>query len=92
MNRILTAALFVLTLSAPALADTVSTGASDSQQRTARKPQAVQCYQAVATGSYILDTRCIRKPEPHRVGVDRTPYLGDGPPNSAYIPGGSPNQ
>lgn len=27
-----------------------------------------------------------------RVGVGRTPYLGDGPPTSAYIPGGSPNQ
>ena len=62
MSRILTAALFVLTLSAPALADTVPAGATVWQSRPtgAGKQGAVSCYQAVPIGSHIRDMQCAR--------------------------------
>jgi hypothetical protein len=60
MSRILTAALFVLTLSAPALADTVPAGATiwQSKPTGAGKPGAVSCYQDVPIGSHIRDMQC----------------------------------
>jgi hypothetical protein len=60
MSRILTAALFALTLSAPALADTVPKGATiwQHQPTGAGKPEAISCYQEVAPGSHIRNLQC----------------------------------
>jgi hypothetical protein len=60
MSRILTAGLFVITLSAPALADTVPVGATvwQSKPTGAGEPGAVSCYQAVPIGSHIRDMQC----------------------------------
>jgi hypothetical protein len=60
MSRILTAALFVLTLSVPALAGTVPEGATVWKQRPtgAGKPDAISCYQEVAIGSHIRNLQC----------------------------------
>ena len=65
MSRILTVALFVLTLSAPALADTVPTGATIWQQRPtgAGKPEAISCYRAEELDSRILGWHCNRNAE-----------------------------
>ena len=63
MSRILTAAFLVLTLSAPALADTVfPEGATVWKQRPtgAGKPDAISCYQEVPIGSHIRNLRCAR--------------------------------
>jgi hypothetical protein len=65
MSRILIAALFVLTLSAPALADTVPVGATVLPHKPmgAGKPDAISCYREVPIGSHIRDMRCERNSE-----------------------------
>ena len=62
MRRILTAAFFVLTLSAPALADTVPAGATVWMDRPTGdgKPDAVSCYWAVPLGTNIRHLLCAR--------------------------------
>jgi hypothetical protein len=65
MTRILTAALLVLTLSAPALADTVPVGATvlPHQPTGAGKPDAVSCYEKVAIGTRTRNLQCARNSE-----------------------------
>ena len=65
MSRILTAALLVLTLSAPAFADTVPVGATvwQSKPTGAGKPDAISCYQDVPIGSHIRTMQCERNSE-----------------------------
>lgn len=65
MNRILTAALFVLALSAPALADSVPQGAKlfASQPVGNGEPNAISCYRAELTGSHTTKTVCHRNLE-----------------------------
>jgi hypothetical protein len=65
MSRILTAALFVFTLSTPAFADTVPAGATvwQSKPTGAGKPDAISCYQVVPIGSHIRDLKCARNSE-----------------------------
>jgi hypothetical protein len=65
MSRILTATLFVLTLSAPSLADTVPVGATvwQSKPTGAGKPDAISCYQGVPIGSHIRNMQCARNSE-----------------------------
>jgi len=65
MSRILTAALLVLTLSAPAVADTVPVGATvwQSQPTGAGKPDAVSCYEVVKTGTRTRNLECARNSE-----------------------------
>lgn len=62
MSRILTAAFFLLTLSAPALADTVPAGAMvwSHHPTGVGSPGAISCYQAVAIGSHIRNLQCAR--------------------------------
>jgi hypothetical protein len=62
MSRILTAALFVFTLSAPAFADAVPVGAAVFKSRPTGvgKPDAVSCYQTVPVGSHIRNLQCAR--------------------------------
>lgn len=71
MRRILTAALFVLALSAPALADTVPAGATvwESRPTGAGKPDAISCYQDVSIGSHIRTMRCERNVEWARLNM-----------------------
>lgn len=62
MSRILTAAFFLLTLAAPALADTVPAGAMLWRHHPtgSGNPDAISCYQAVAIGSHIRNLQCAR--------------------------------
>jgi len=65
MSRTLTAALFVLTLSAPAFADTAPQGATvfQNQPTGAGKPDAVSCYEVVKTGTRTRNLQCARNSE-----------------------------
>jgi hypothetical protein len=65
MSRILTATLFILALTAPALADTVPVGATvwQSKPTGAGKPEAISCYQDVPIGSHIRTMECARNSE-----------------------------
>jgi hypothetical protein len=62
MSRILTTALLVLTLSAPALADSLPAGAKLWQDRPTGvgKPDAVSCYEVVKTGTRTRNLQCAR--------------------------------
>lgn len=62
MSRILTAAFFLLTLSASAFADTVPAGAMLWRHHPtgSGNPDAISCYQAVAIGSHIRNLQCAR--------------------------------
>ena len=89
MSRILTAGLFVLTLSAPVWADTVPQGATVFQYQPtgAGKSDAVSCYQAVATGSHTRNMQCARNSDWAR--INRSDALNDhGQPISTLGPGG----
>ena len=83
MRRILTAALFVFTLSAPAFADTIPVGATVWQYKPtgAGKPDAISCYQEVPIGSHIRDMRCERNSEWARMNA--LTWVGTG----GYEPG-----
>jgi len=69
MSRILTAALFVLTLSAPAFADTVPVGATvlPHEPTGAGKPDAVSCHEVVKTGTRTRNLQCARNSDWARV-------------------------
>ena len=69
MNRILTAALFVLSLSAPAFADTVPAGATvlPHEPTGAGKPDAVSCHEVVKTGTRTRNLKCARNSDWARV-------------------------
>jgi hypothetical protein len=71
MSRILTAALFVFTLSAPALADTVPQGAAvlRHQPTGAGKPDAVSCYEVVKIGTRTRNLQCARNSDWARVSA-----------------------
>ena len=88
MGRILTITVAALMLSAPALADTVPAVATvwRHQPTGAGKPDAVSCYQAVATGSHIRNLRCAPNSEWAR--LNRSIALYDGLPTSTLGPGG----
>jgi hypothetical protein len=65
MSRTLTAALLVLTLCAPAFADTVPVGATvlPYQPTGAGKLDAVSCYEVVKTGTRTRNLQCARNSE-----------------------------
>ena len=89
MSRILTAALFVITLSAPALADTVPAGPPvlPHQPTGAGKPDAVSCYEAVKTGTRTRTLQCA--PNSYWARLNAGSNLGGdlGIPGSAMSPG-----
>ena len=62
MSRILTAAIFALTLSAPALADSIPAGATLWRDRPtgAGKPDAISCYKAATIETHIVKLHCAR--------------------------------
>lgn len=80
MSRILATALFALTLSAPALADTVPVGATvwQSKPTGAGKPDAISCYQEVPIGSHIRSMQCARNLDWKRMNV-RVEFSGPEP-------------
>lgn len=89
MSRILKVTIAALMLSAPALADTTPQGAIvwQHQPTGAGKPEAVSCYQAVATGSHTRNLQCARNSEWAR--INRSDALNDhGQPISTLGPGG----
>jgi hypothetical protein len=89
MSRILTAGLFVLTLSAPAWADTVPQGATvlRNQPTGAGKPDAVSCFQVMATGSHTRSLQCARNSDWARINRSAA-ALDNGQPTSTLGPGG----
>jgi hypothetical protein len=93
MREVLTAALFVLTLAAPALADTVPQGAEvwQNQPTGAGKPDAISCYQRVPIGSHVRNFECARNSEWARRGAALS-FVDTRPPASTYVQGGPPNQ
>ena len=92
MNRILTTALLVLTLSAPALADTIPAGARvfGSQPSGTGEPTAISCYRASMTGTHATKMVCHRNSEWARANAALAPI--DGRPTSTYVQGGPANQ
>jgi hypothetical protein len=82
MSRILTAALFVLTLSAPAFADTAPQGATvlQFQPTGAGKPDAVSCYEVVKSGTRTRNLQCARNSEWAR--INRSAAHDNGLPTS----------
>jgi hypothetical protein len=88
MGRILTITITTLMFAAPALADTVQQGATvwRHQPTGAGKPDAVSCYQAVATGSHTRHLQCARNSEWAR--INRSTALDDGQPTSTLVSGG----
>jgi hypothetical protein len=90
MSRILTITIATLMLSAPAVADTVPQGATvlQNQPTGAGKPNAVSCYQSVATGSHIRNLQCARNSDWAR--INRIDALnGYDQPVSTLGPGGA---
>jgi hypothetical protein len=94
MSRILTITFSALLLAAPALADTVPQGATVLQHQPtgAGKPDAVSCYQTVATGSHTRNLQCARNSDWARLDewqrLNRSAALGNGQPTSTLGPGG----
>lgn len=93
MSRILTAAFFHLTLSAPAFAGPVPAGATVLTQRPTGdgKPDAISCYESVPIGSHIRNLHCKRNSEWALIDASyrRLPQTGyDGGPPSGNGSGG----
>jgi len=88
MSRILTAALFVLTLSAPALADTLPAGAKlwQYQPTGAGKPDGVSCYEVAKTGTRTRNLQCASNSEWARINRVAPPETGQ--PTSTLGNGG----
>ena len=89
MSRILTITIATLMLSAPALADTVPQGATilRHQPTGTGKPDAVSCFQTIATGSHTRSLQCARNSVWAR--INRSAGQPDtGQPLSALGPGG----
>jgi hypothetical protein len=86
MRLVLTAAFFVLTLSAPAFADPVPVGATVLPSRPTGfgEPDAVSCYQTVPIGSHIRNLQCARNADWARARISSSGLGADiGAPSNA---------
>jgi len=93
MSRILTAAFLVLTLSAPALADTAPAGATvlRFQPTGTGKPDAVSCYEKVAIGTRTRNLQCARNTDWAKLNMLANNPLADANGPRGSVPSGAVN-